>query len=114
MGDHTTSETLRQLQIRQDDEAYARDRFFVGHHFGLYDDSIPWILNHIDCFVSQSRGNESVKVVYLWPHAFHGHDEDGWNKVGQAVGNLLSLETIDSVTRTSSRLASFFYSLAVY
>jgi hypothetical protein len=93
MGDHT-SETLRQLQIRQDDEAYARDRFFVGHHFGLYDDSIPWILNHIDCFVSQSRGNESVKVVYLWPHAFHGHDEDGWHKVGQAVGNLQSLETL--------------------
>jgi hypothetical protein len=109
MGDHTTGETLRQLQICQDDEAYARDHFLV-----VYDDSIPWILNHIDCFVSQSRGNESVKDVYLWPHAFHGHDEDGWNKVGQAVGNLLSLETIDSVTRTSSRLASFFYSLAVY
>jgi hypothetical protein len=26
---------------------------------------------------------ESVTDVYLWPHAFHGHDEDGWDKVGQ-------------------------------
>jgi hypothetical protein len=63
-------------------------------HLSLYEDSIPWILNHIDCFVSMSRGNESVNDLYLWPHAFHGHDEHGWDKVGQAVGNLPPLETL--------------------
>jgi hypothetical protein len=85
-------------------EACARDHFLVGPNLRLYEDSIPWILNHIDCFVSQRRGNESVKDVYSWPHAFHGHEEDGWNKVGQTVGNLLSLETffISTLGRTNS------------
>jgi hypothetical protein len=57
-------------------------------------DSISWISDHIDCFVSQSRGNQSVDEVCLFPHAFNGHDDAFWEKVGQAVGNLQGLETI--------------------
>jgi hypothetical protein len=51
-----------------------------------------WILNHIDCFVSQSRGNKNVKQVYLLSHAFNSREHDVWDKVGQAVGNLQSLK----------------------
>jgi hypothetical protein len=56
--------------------------------------TIPWILNHIDCFVSQSRGNESVEEVSLYPYSFDGQDEDRWDKVGQAVGNLQALRSL--------------------
>jgi hypothetical protein len=56
---------------------------------------MSWISNHIDCFVSQSRGNRSVEEVCLCPHAFNGHDDGFWDKVGQAVGNLQELQTIN-------------------
>jgi hypothetical protein len=56
--------------------------------------SISWILNHIDCFVSQSRGNRIVESVELRPHAFNGENYEVWDKVGQAIGNLQALETL--------------------
>jgi hypothetical protein len=40
--------------------------------------------NHIDSFVSQSRGNESVEKVVIYPYAFDGQDDEVWDKVGQA------------------------------
>jgi hypothetical protein len=92
MGDHT-NETL-ELQKRRDDEIYARERYLEGKDLYLDENSTSWILNHTDCFVSQSRGNESVKHVLLCPHAFNTHNEDFWDKVGQAVGNLQSLERL--------------------
>jgi hypothetical protein len=52
------------------------------------------ILNHIDCFVSASRGNKSVKVLDLYPKTFYGQDEHVWDKLGQAFGNLQALERI--------------------
>jgi hypothetical protein len=60
----------------------------------LDEESFPWILNHIDCFVSQSRGNNSVDLVRLYPYEFSGHDDEVWDKVGQAVGNLQALEKL--------------------
>jgi hypothetical protein len=60
----------------------------------LYAFNFSWILNHIDCFVSQSQGNKSVKSVSISPYAFNCHDEDAWDKIGQAVGNLQALETL--------------------
>jgi hypothetical protein len=56
--------------------------------------SISLILNHIDYFVSKSRDNKKVEVVYLWPHDINGHDDEVWDKVGQAIGNLQALETL--------------------
>jgi hypothetical protein len=56
------------------------------------ENSIPWILNHIDCFVSQSRGNESVTEVSLYPYySIDDQDDEAWDKVGQAIGNLQAL-----------------------
>jgi hypothetical protein len=60
----------------------------------LVEESIPWILKHIDCFVSQSRGNKRIKYLLLNPHAYIGYDDEVWDKVGQAVGNLQGLEKL--------------------
>jgi hypothetical protein len=60
----------------------------------LDDDTVPWILNHIDCFVSQSQGNESVENVRFFPYAVYGRDDGGWDKVGQAIGNLKALKRL--------------------
>jgi hypothetical protein len=49
---------------------------------GFKEDSVPWILNHIDYFVSQSRGNERVQALSLRPNALNGHCDEVWDKVG--------------------------------
>ncbi len=87
MGD--SSETLL-----QDAEAHARDRLLGSQVLHLDRYTIPWITSHIDCFVSQSRGNESVATLVLYPYAFNGQDDDVWDKVGQAVGNLQALDAL--------------------
>jgi hypothetical protein len=80
-----------ELQRRRDDEKYARDVLLDGEYLILNEDSISWIVNHIDCFVCQSRGNVSVQQVNLRPHAFN---DDIWGKLGQAIGNLQSLKRL--------------------
>jgi hypothetical protein len=74
MGD-STSETLQQLQKRFDDEEYA-DEILSGCYVHLDKDSISCVMNVIDYFVSQSRGNESVNQVYLYPYAFNVQDDE--------------------------------------
>jgi hypothetical protein len=49
------------------------------------------ILNDIDCFVSQSRGNETIEILALYPGAFNGNDDNFWDKLGQAIDNLQAL-----------------------
>jgi hypothetical protein len=92
MGDHATTETSQQ---HLDDEKYARDHFLSKDHLDLDDQAMDWILTHIDCFVSQSRGNESVRKVRMHPHLIQicGHNEI-WDKVGLAIGNFQALETL--------------------
>jgi hypothetical protein len=77
------------------DERYARDGLLGGRYLDLDENSIHWISNHIDCFVSQSRGNKIVEVLVLYPNAFNRHDDDVWDNVGQAVGNLQALDRIN-------------------
>jgi hypothetical protein len=94
MGDNGP-ETEQQLESRQKDEEYARVQYFSPRFStSIRLDSISWISNHIDCFVRQSRGNQSIEAVCLCPHKFKGHDDGFWDKVGQAVGNLQKLTTI--------------------
>jgi hypothetical protein len=90
MGDNSP-ETEQQSESRQKDEEY-RDQYFSYAFLSL--DSTSWISRHIDCFVSQSRGNRSVKEVCFYPYIFTGHDNEFWDKVGQAIGNLQELKTI--------------------
>jgi hypothetical protein len=68
MEDHTTE--MMELQCRRDDEEYARDRLLSGQDLILDEDSMHWISNHIDCFVSQRQGNKMVKKVYSLPYAY--------------------------------------------
>jgi hypothetical protein len=91
MGDHST-ETLEHLLERQD-EQHARE--LLERTYLYWDeDSMKWILNHIDCFVSQSRGNESVEEMVLHPYALYGQGDEVWDKVGQAIGNLQALKAL--------------------
>jgi hypothetical protein len=91
MGDY--NETLLELQNRQKNELYARHRLLSGCGLHLDGKSIHWILDldHIDCFVSQSEGNASVEYVMFYPCAYNGQNDDVWDKVGQAIGNLQAL-----------------------
>jgi hypothetical protein len=96
-----SSETLK-LRKRRNDEKFFRDHIFGGQDLNLDENSIPWILNHIDCFISQSRGNRSVEDVYLSPHACNGHDDEVWDKFGQAIGNLQALTMLRILTHGRS------------
>jgi hypothetical protein len=75
MGD-----SIETIQKRRNAEEYARDRLLGGQNLDLDEDSIPWILNHSDCFVSQCRVNKSIKEVKLFPYAFDGRDEHVWDQ----------------------------------
>jgi hypothetical protein len=58
------------------------------------------VLIDINCFVSQSRGNENVKEVCLCLHALFGDGNDVvWDKLGQAINNLQALEMLCIDTR---------------
>jgi hypothetical protein len=96
MGDSTDSDTSGSETSQNDfnDEKFAREQLLGESYLSLDEGTISWIANNIDCFVSQSRGNVSVREVILQKHAFNGHGDDVWDKVGQAVGNLQALETL--------------------
>jgi hypothetical protein len=83
---------MLQIQNRSDDEECAR--YLSGAHLDLVETSIPWILNHIDCFVSQCRGNESVENVILFPYPVIGQDYEAWGKLGGVIGNLQALDRL--------------------
>jgi hypothetical protein len=110
MGDSTT-ETL-ELQCRRKNEIYAREEILgdANNYLSLHESSIPWILSHIDCFVSQSRDNRSVKHVSLYPYSVGEQDVEVWEKVGQAVGNLQALEKLDISIRNRTYAAGSDYS----
>jgi hypothetical protein len=93
MRDHS-AEALQQLQKRPTDEEIAYAHLLWGENLTLGENAMNLILGHIDCFVSQSRGNERVKQVNLYPHALTGYTEEEWDKFGEAIGNLQKLGTI--------------------
>jgi hypothetical protein len=86
---------LRRYRSVRDDEEDACKRSLSGHWLYLDAQTIPWVLNHIDCIVSQSRGNKIVEGVALHPYDFlDGHDDEAWDKLGQSIGNLQSLKRL--------------------
>jgi hypothetical protein len=66
----------------------------------LHENSIACNLKHVDYFVSQSRGNTCVRVLNLRPSAFNfnGHDDNVWEKLGQAIGNLQGVDMLRIAT----------------
>jgi hypothetical protein len=94
MGDHS-KETIQQLQNRRDDENCAHEHLFSKENYlNLDEESIPWILNHVDCFVSQSRDNISIEKVVLCPYSVNAQDYEVWDKLGRAVSNLKALKKV--------------------
>jgi hypothetical protein len=96
-----SSETTLELQNHRNTEEEARerqqlDRLFEVHQFWLdvNETSIPLIRKHIDYFVDLSRGNDTLQNVSLSPPSLVGQDNEFWDKVGQAVGNLKALSWI--------------------
>lgn len=86
MGD--SSESSKTFSEFDDDEAVFRE--FLDEYLVLGRDSIPSIVNHIDCFVSQCRGDASMSTVILHPNP--GVFDDVREKIGQALGSLQGLE----------------------
>jgi hypothetical protein len=66
-------EDIAEMWRRRDVEECTRD-LFLGSKLRLDfdDDTISWVLNHsnhIDFFVNQSEGNESIEEVVLYPYS---------------------------------------------
>lgn len=77
----------------EDSNIETLQEFLLDEHLVLLDeDTIPCVVNDIDYFVNQSRGNTIVKHLHLCPYAFSGYADDVWDKFGQAIGNLQALE----------------------
>jgi hypothetical protein len=49
------------------------------------------IFAHVDCFVVQSQGNDTIERVSLFPYDNNPGNYELWEKVGQGVGNLKAL-----------------------
>jgi hypothetical protein len=101
MGDRST-EMLHHLQRRPTDEEKALSQLILGgtgtdeySYVTLDENAMNLISDHIDYFVSHGRYYGKIKRVQLYPHAFKGHDDAFWDKVGQAVENLQNLGTIE-------------------
>jgi hypothetical protein len=98
MGDHTT-ETLQQLMRRpsrlpsRHGEECTYD-ILKRPILDLHKRILSCLLTHVDCFVRQSRGNERVLFVNMHPYSYNGHDDEVWDKVGQAIGNLQALDCL--------------------
>jgi hypothetical protein len=72
----------------------ARNHWLGGRILMLNDDSMPFILKNIDGFDRQARLNECVECVYFYGYSGDCQDNEVWDKLGQAIGNLRSLELL--------------------
>jgi hypothetical protein len=80
-------------------QEFVRDQLLENDTLTLDGHSHYLISNHIDYFVSQSRGNERLQEVSLYLYTLNSRDDgEFWDKVGQAVGNLQALERLIYVT----------------
>ena len=66
-------------------EYTPEDSIFYGEDLVLDLDSFHSILNDIDFFVSESRGNKSVTDVSFAPYSGDDQDDEVWDKLGQAL-----------------------------
>jgi hypothetical protein len=88
MGDHSNERV----------DSYIEHLLFGMPCLELDDHTVPWILNHIDCFDRQARLNKIVKTVRFYGYSGDCQDNEVWEKVGQAIGNLQRLFRFDICT----------------
>jgi hypothetical protein len=70
-------------------------RALCGYHLILdISDDYAWVFNQLDAFIAQSQGNETIGCVSLFPYDDDPGNYELWDKVGQGVGNLKSLDMI--------------------
>jgi hypothetical protein len=74
--------------------SYARDVLLGGDELDLNEKSLPWILNHIDCFDRQARLHESIREVRFYGYSGDDQDDKVWDKLGQAIGNPQALKKL--------------------
>jgi hypothetical protein len=73
--------------------------FSAGTFYFFDEESIPWILNHIDCFKNQCRATGNVMVVCLSPYElYYGLDDQAWDKLRQGIASLRALRTLQICT----------------
>jgi hypothetical protein len=53
-----------------------------------------FMFDNVDSFVALSRENTTVKAVHLFPFDSDAENYEYWDKVGQIVGNLMELKTL--------------------
>ena len=84
------------MDISREDIDIRCDQILDDDILKLDEESIPWILKNFDCFVSKSRGNESVEIVTLNQDLLHDDDRYNWDwgKVGQVIGSLQALDEL--------------------
>jgi hypothetical protein len=70
------------------------DELLAGQVLNFRKHFMGWISDSDDCFVSQSRGNKSVRHVSLYATTFHDRDDEFWDKFGYAIGNFEALERL--------------------
>jgi hypothetical protein len=60
-----------------------------------YSHNDPFMFDNIDSFVELSRENTWIESVDLYPFDRNAGNYESWDKVGQMVGNLMELQTIN-------------------
>jgi hypothetical protein len=96
MGDHNSLSAMMRLPSwshPQDVESSA-SALLKRQSLNLQEGTLSFILDHVDYFVSQSRGNKLVRFLNLYPYSFNGHNDEVWEKVGQVIGNLQAIDRV--------------------
>lgn len=66
---------------------------------------------HVDYLVEMSKGNRTVRIVYLHPYG-RGDHYASWVRVGEALGNLDALEEIVVRFHSNERGAADWHTLS--
>jgi hypothetical protein len=98
MGDHSNKTLQLQNSRWFEDILYARNLFYGKLYLNLDGDSLPWLLNHINAFDEEARINENIEIVNFWGYLGEEQDDEVWDKLGQAIGNLQALKSISILT----------------
>jgi hypothetical protein len=77
------------------DEDRTRYALTRGSNLVIRKDESSFLFDNIEYCVALSRDNTSVKELELFPYDSDPGNYEVWDKVGQMVGNLMELETIN-------------------